>query len=56
MIYIYDILLNFPEHDERLQAIIDILQTAEFRQEVEALGGYDLKNAGQIIVINKSKE
>ena len=52
----YDILLNFPEHDERLQAIIDILRTAEFRQEVEALGGYDLKNAGQIIVINKSKE
>lgn len=48
----YDILLNFSKHDERLQAIIDILKTGEFRQEVEALGGYDLTNAGQFIAIN----
>lgn len=49
----YDLLLNFPENDERLQAIIDILQTTEFRQEVESLGGYDLKNAGELTVIMK---
>lgn len=45
----YDLLLNFAPDDERLQAIIDILQTAEFRSEVEALGGYDLRNAGKIL-------
>ncbi len=47
----YDILLNFPENDERLQAIINILRSGEFRQEVESLGGYDLQNAGELTVI-----
>ncbi len=45
----YDLLLNFTADDQRLQAILDILQTAEFRQEVEALGGYDLRDAGKIL-------
>lgn len=46
----YDLLVNFPPQDKRLQAIIDILQTAEFRQEVEGLGGYDLQDAGEKIL------
>lgn len=45
----YDLLLNFTADDERLHAILDILQTAEFRQEVESLGGYDLRNAGKVL-------
>ena len=45
----YDLLLNFPVDDEHLYIILDILQTAEFRQEVEALGGYDLSNAGKVL-------
>lgn len=45
----YDLLLNFSADDERLHAILDILQTAEFRQEVESLGGYDLRNAGKVL-------
>jgi len=45
----YDVLLNFSPDDERLHAILDILQTAEFRSAVEALGGYDLRNAGKVL-------
>lgn len=45
----YDLLLNFAVGDERLTVILDILKSAEFRQEVEALGGYDLSRAGQIL-------
>jgi len=45
----YDLLLNFDADDERLHAILHILQTPEFRCEVESLGGYDLKNAGKIL-------
>lgn len=45
----YDLLLNFAPGDERLAAIIDVLQSAEFRSEVEAWGGYDLSGAGSII-------
>lgn len=45
----YDLLLNFTADDERLHAILDILQTAEFRSEVESLGGYDLRNAGKVL-------
>ena len=46
----YDLLLNFAPHDERLAAILDVLQNEEFRGEVEALGGYDLRNAGKFII------
>lgn len=45
----YDLLLNFSPDDERLQAILEILQNEEFRREVEALGGYDLRGAGKFI-------
>lgn len=45
----YDLLLNFAADDERLHAILEILQTAEFRSEVESLGGYDLRNAGKVL-------
>lgn len=47
----YDLLLNFTEDDERLAEIIDILQSDEFRCEVEGLGGYDLSGAGKIITV-----
>jgi putative molybdopterin biosynthesis protein len=45
----YDLLLNFEPDDQRYNMIIDILKSEEFRREVEALGGYDLKDAGALI-------
>ncbi|WP_243237134.1 molybdopterin biosynthesis protein [Heliobacterium chlorum] len=45
----YDLLLNFSPDDERLRVIIEILQSEEFRCEVESLGGYDLGDAGEIV-------
>lgn len=47
----YDLLLNFAADDERLGAIIDILQSDEFRREVEGLGGYDLSGAGKLVAV-----
>ena len=47
----YDLLLNFLPDDPRLHHIIAILQSADFRREVEALGGYDLSSAGKILMI-----
>ena len=44
----YDLLVNFD--DERdFELLTEILQSSAFRCEVEALGGYDLANAGRII-------
>lgn len=45
----YDLIFNFSAQDERQALIIKILQSSEFRQQVEALGGYDLKEAGKLI-------
>ncbi len=45
----YDLILNFSADDERLALIIEILQSAEFRQQVEQLDGYVLKDAGKLI-------
>ncbi|MCW2278196.1 molybdopterin biosynthesis protein [Heliophilum fasciatum] len=47
----YDLLLNFSPDDERLQAIIEILHTMEFRREIEALGGYSLCKAGETVQV-----
>ena len=47
----YDLLMNFAPHDERMALIVDVLQSAAFRAEVEALGGYDLCNAGKLIAV-----
>jgi putative molybdopterin biosynthesis protein len=47
----YDLLLNFAADDERQGVIIDILQSDEFRREVEGLGGYDLSDAGKIVAV-----
>ena len=47
----YDLLMNFAPHDERMALIIHVLQSPEFRSDVEALGGYDLKNAGKLIAV-----
>lgn len=47
----YDLLMNFAPHDERMALIIDVLQSAAFRAEVEGLGGYDLCNAGKLIAV-----
>ena len=52
----YDLILNFPDEDERLGLIIDILQTTEFRRQIESLGGYDLKDAGWQIAAWDSEE
>ncbi|MEM5768210.1 MAG: molybdopterin biosynthesis protein, partial [Bacillota bacterium] len=48
----YDLLLNFDADDPRLQVILDILQSDEFRREVEGLGGYDLSDAGKLVAVN----
>jgi putative molybdopterin biosynthesis protein len=45
----YDLLLNFAADDERVAQIISILQSQEFRLEVEGLGGYDLSRAGELV-------
>lgn len=45
----YDLLLNFETGNTLAETIIEILESAEFRREVEALGGYDLSNAGKIV-------
>ena len=47
----YDLLLNFAPHDERMALVMQVLQSAEFRTEVEALGGYDLAGAGNLIAV-----
>jgi putative molybdopterin biosynthesis protein len=49
----YDLILNFAAADERLAVILEILGDGEFRREVEALGGYDLSEAGRIIAVGK---
>ncbi|HWR40304.1 MAG TPA: molybdopterin biosynthesis protein [Patescibacteria group bacterium] len=49
----YDLLLNFTIDDKRQDVILDILQSDEFRREVEALGGYDLNNAGRLVACRK---
>lgn len=45
----YDLILNFSPDDERQAVIIQILKSPEFRQQVEALGGYDLSEAGKLL-------
>ena len=47
----YDLLMNFAPHDERMALIVQILQSPGFRSDVEALGGYDLSNAGKLIAV-----
>ena len=49
----YDLILNFAADDEHMNIIIDILQSPEFRYEVESLGGYDLRDAGKLIHFSK---
>lgn len=49
----YDLILNFSPEDERLSLLIEILQSEEFQQQVECLGGYDLKDAGKLLVLSQ---
>lgn len=48
----YDLILNFAAGDERAELIIKVLQSEEFRQQVEALGGYDLSKAGELLAVH----
>jgi putative molybdopterin biosynthesis protein len=48
----YDLILNFSPEDERPALIIKILQSPEFQQQVEALGGYDLTDAGKLMALS----
>ena len=50
----YDLLMNFAPHDDRMALIVQVLQSSEFRLEVEALGGYDLSNAGKLIAVGNA--
>lgn len=45
----YDLILNFAAEDKQAEVIIEILKSADFRRDVEALGGYDLTSAGNLI-------
>ena len=45
----YDLLLNFEPCDERLELLLEVLRSQEFRADVEALGGYDLSGSGDIL-------
>lgn len=45
----YDLVVALEDQEDIVQLLIDILQSNQFRQEVEAMGGYDLKIAGKII-------
>jgi len=49
----YDLILNFSPEDERLALLIQILQYEEFQQQVERLGGYDLKDAGKLLALSQ---
>lgn len=44
----YDLIVNF-DTDQELGFLIEILQSPQFRKEVEKLGGYDLTDAGKIV-------
>jgi len=46
----YDLILNFGPEDKRADAVLSVLSDPAFRQEVEALGGYDLSSAGAIVI------
>ena len=50
----FDLLMNFAPHDDRMALIVQVLQSSEFRLEVEALGGYDLSNAGKLIAVGNA--
>ncbi len=52
----YDLLVDLPHDDQRFTALRAILQSAEFRQEVEAMGGYDLSGAGEILACGERRE
>lgn len=45
----YDLLLNLSCHEQVLPALMEVLRSPQFRREVEALGGYDLREAGDVI-------
>lgn len=45
----YDLILNLAAEDKQAEVIIEILKSADFRRDVEALGGYDLTFAGNLI-------
>ena len=52
----YDLIFNFAADDYRQGLIIDVLHSADFRKEVESLGGYDLCKAGQIFTVKTVSE
>lgn len=45
----YDLIVALEEQNGIVDLLIDILQSGQFRQEVEAMDGYDLGNSGKII-------
>ena len=52
----YDLLIDLPPEDGRLALLREILQSDEFKNQVEAMGGYDLSRAGEIIAEQKAGE
>lgn len=46
----YDlVLLKTPENQQLIQTVLEILQSAAFQKEVNALGGYDISRMGAVL-------
>ncbi|MGG1660180.1 substrate-binding domain-containing protein [Brevibacillus sp. NRS-1366] len=46
----YDlVVMKKQENESLIQLILEILQSASFQKELDAIGGYDLRNTGQIL-------
>lgn len=45
----YDLIVALEEQNEIVAMLMEILQSSPFRQEVEAMGGYDLSNSGKMM-------
>ena len=42
-------------HEEKIQALLDVIHSEAFRQSVQELGGYDVSTMGAIIPLEPSQ-
>ena len=51
----YDLVIPYEHYEsEGVQAVLEIIREAEFRQAVDALGGYDTAAMGEVAMMGKS--
>ena len=48
----YDLLVNF-DSEQDFSLLVEILRSADFHREVEALSGYDLRDVGKIVAVSE---